>query len=248
MFSIFECSFRFCNVYLNKPNSILINIQAKEEIIMNLTAQIAAYEQQKQANVPSEILAVMEQTTEQLIASHLKDNALQVGDKVTDFSLTNQHGDVTKLAELLASGPVVISFYRGGWCPYCNLELKALNALMPDFKALGAQLVAISPQLPDASLTTAEKNALEYNVLSDVGNQVATQFGLVFTLDERLKPIYAQFGLDIVNANGDDSFQLPLPATYVVNQHGIITYAFAAEDYTLRAEPSDVLNSLKSDK
>ncbi|BDF94129.1 peroxiredoxin [Pseudoalteromonas sp. KAN5] len=190
----------------------------------------------------------MDQTTEQLIATHLKDNALKVGDAVADFSLTNQHGGTTRFADLLASGPVVISFYRGGWCPYCNLELKALNALLPDFKALGAKLVAISPQLPDASLTTAQKNALEYDVLSDVGNQVAEQFGLVFTLDERLKPIYAQFGLDIAQANGDDSFQLPLPATYVVDQHGIITYAFADEDYTLRAEPSDVLNSLKVDK
>ncbi|CAM3667874.1 MULTISPECIES: peroxiredoxin-like family protein [Pseudoalteromonas] len=215
---------------------------------MNLTAQITAYEQQKKANVPSDILAVMDQTTEQLIATHLKDNALKVGDAVADFSLTNQHGGTTRFADLLASGPVVISFYRGGWCPYCNLELKALNALLPDFKALGAKLVAISPQLPDASLTTAQKNALEYDVLSDVGNQVAEQFGLVFTLDERLKPIYAQFGLDIAQANGDDSFQLPLPATYVVDQHGIITYAFADEDYTLRAEPSDVLNSLKVDK
>ncbi|MBE0379322.1 peroxiredoxin-like family protein [Pseudoalteromonas prydzensis] len=215
---------------------------------MSLATQIAVYEQQKKANVPADILAVMDQTTEQLIATHIKDNALKVFDTVTDFSLTNQHGGATRLADLLASGPVIISFYRGGWCPYCNLELKALNALLPDFKALGAQLVAISPQLPDASLSTAEKNALEYNVLSDVGNLVAAQFGLVFTLDERLKPIYAQFGLDIPQANGDDSFQLPLPATYVVNQQGIITYAFATEDYTLRAEPSDVLNSLKSDK
>ena len=215
---------------------------------MSLAAQIATYELQKKANVPSDILTVMDQTTEQLIATHIKENALRVGDTVTDFSLTDQHGRVIRLADLLSSGPVIISFYRGGWCPYCNLELKALNALLPDFNALQAQLVAISPQLPDASLTTAEKNALEYSVLSDVGNQVAAQFGLVFTLDERLKPIYAQFGLDIPKANGDDSFQLPLPATYVVDQQGLITYAFATEDYTLRAEPSDVLNSLKAGK
>ena len=215
---------------------------------MSLAAQIATYELQKKTNVSGDILTVMDQTTEQLIATHIKENALRVGDTVTDFSLTDQHGRVIRLADLLSSGPVIISFYRGGWCPYCNLELKALNALLPDFNALQAQLVAISPQLPDASLTTAEKNALEYSVLSDVGNQVAAQFGLVFTLDERLKPIYAQFGLDIPKANGDDSFQLPLPATYVVDQQGLITYAFATEDYTLRAEPSDVLNSLKAGK
>lgn len=212
---------------------------------MNLSAQIAAYEVQKKAKVPSDILAIMEQTTSQLIASHIAKKALALGDHVNNFSLPDQHGQITQLNELLKAGPVVISFYRGGWCPYCNLELKALNDLLPDFNAQGAQLLAISPQLPDASLNTAQKNDLAFTVLSDQGNAVAEQFGLVFTLDERLIPIYKNFSLDVPKSNGDDSYRLPLPATYVINQHGKIVYAFITEDYTQRAEPSDVLNSLK---
>lgn len=212
---------------------------------MNLTAQIAAYEEQKKAKMPSDILDVMNQTTELLVSKHIADKALRIGDKVADFTLPDQNGKAIKLSNLLAKGPIVVSFYRGGWCPYCNLELKAFNALLPDFKAHGAELIAISPQLPDSSLDTVQKNALEFTVLSDVGNKIAEQFGLVFTLDERLKPIYAKLGLDLPKSNGDDSYQLPLPSTYVINQRAEVAYAFVSEDYTQRAEPNDVLNLLK---
>ncbi|MGO2010885.1 peroxiredoxin-like family protein [Pseudoalteromonas sp.] len=212
---------------------------------MNLTAQIAAYEEQKKAKMPSDILEVMNQTTEQLISKHISDKALRIGDKVADFTLPDQNGTAIKLSNLLAKGPIVVSFYRGEWCPYCNLELKAFNALLPDFKAHGAELIAISPQLPDSSLDTVQKNALEFIVLSDVGNKIAEQFGLVFTLDERLKPIYAKLGLDLPKSNGDDSYQLPLPSTYVINQRAEVAYAFVSEDYTQRAEPNDVLNLFK---
>lgn len=212
---------------------------------MNLTAQIAAYEEQKKAKMPSDILDVMNQTTELLVSKHIADKALRIGDKVADFTLPDQNGKAIKLSNLLAKGPIVVSFYRGGWCPYCNLELKAFNALLPDFKAHGAELIAISPQLPDSSLDTVQKNALEFTVLSDVGNKIAEQFGLVFTLDERLKPIYAKLGLDLPKSNGDDSYQLPLPSTYVINQRAEVAYAFVSEDYTQRAEPNDVLNLFK---
>jgi len=212
---------------------------------MNLTAQIADYEVQKKAKVPSEVLEVMDQTTQQLLANHIANKALTVGDTIESFQLPDQHGEITPLSDFLKTGPVVLSFYRGGWCPYCNLELKALNAMLPEFNTQNAKLLAISPQLPDSSLDTAQKNALKFTVLSDVQNKVARQFGLVFTLDERLKPIYDNFGLDLQKSNGDDSYQLPLPATYVINQQGIISYAFVSEDYTKRAEPQDVLNSIK---
>ena len=212
---------------------------------MSLSTQIADYEVQKKAKVPKDILEVMEQTTEQLVASHIANKALKVGDKVSNFSLPDQHGEMTQLSDFLKTGPVVISFYRGGWCPYCNLELKALNDLLPEFHAQNTKLLAISPQLPDSSLDTAQKNELEFKVLSDLQNKVADQFGLVFDLDERLKPIYDNFGLDLQKSNGDDSYRLPLPATYVINQQSVICYAFACEDYTKRAEPQDVLNSIK---
>ena len=214
---------------------------------MSLKAQIDAYNVQKDAKLPADVLALMNTTNEELIAQHIKDNALQVGQKVENFSLANHQGENIELADLLKKGPVIISFYRGGWCPYCNLELKALNDYLPQFKTQSAQLIAISPQLPDETLSTAQKNDLEFDVLSDVSNKVAEQFGLLFTLDERIQALYTQFGIDFEHYYGDKSFKLPLPATYVINQEGIITYAFLNEDYTLRAEPTDVMAALESE-
>ena len=214
---------------------------------MSLKAQIDAYNVQKEANLPADVLALMNTTNEELIAQHVRDNALQVGQKVTNFSLANHCGDTVELTDLLAKGPVIISFYRGGWCPYCNLELKALNDYLPKFKAHNAQLVAVSPQLPDETLSTAQKNELKFDVLSDVSNTVANQFGLLFTLDERIQSLYTGFGIDFENYYGDKSFKLPLPATYVIKQDGTITYAFISEDYTLRAEPEAVLNALQTE-
>lgn len=214
---------------------------------MSLKAQIDAYNVQKDAKLPADVLALMNTTNEELIAQHIKDNALQIGQKVESFSLANHNGENIELADLLKKGPVIISFYRGGWCPYCNLELKALNDYLPQFKTQNAQLVAISPQLPDETLSTAQKNDLEFDVLSDVSNKVAEQFGLLFTLDERIQALYTQFGIDFEHYYGDKSFKLPLPATYVINQEGVITYAFLNEDYTLRAEPTDVMAALESE-
>ncbi|WP_282115057.1 peroxiredoxin-like family protein [Pseudoalteromonas arctica] len=214
---------------------------------MSLKAQIDAYNVQKDAKLPADVLALMNTTNEELIAQHIKDNALQIGQKVESFSLANHKGENIELADLLKKGPVIISFYRGGWCPYCNLELKALNDYLPRFKTQNAQLVAISPQLPDETLSTAQKNDLEFDVLSDVSNKVAEQFGLLFTLDERIQALYTQFGIDFEHYYGDKSFKLPLPATYVINQEGVITYAFLNEDYTLRAEPTDVMAALESE-
>ena len=208
---------------------------------MSLKAQIDAFNVQKEANLPADVLALMNTTNEELIAQHIRNNALQVGDKIENFILPNHLGKNIELADLLDKGPVVVSFYRGAWCPYCNLELKALNDFLPQFKTKSAQLVAISPQLPDQTLTTAQKNELEFDVLSDVGNKVAQQFGLLFTLDKRIQELYTGFGIDFEQTYGDKTYQLPLPATYVINQNGIITYAFLNEDYTLRAEPSDVM-------
>ena len=214
---------------------------------MSLKAQIDAYNVQKDAKLPADVLALMNTTNEELIAQHIKDNALQISQKVENFSLTNHNGENIELADLLKKGPVIISFYRGGWCPYCNLELKALNDYLPQFKTQSAQLVAISPQLPDETLSTAQKNDLEFDVLCDVSNKVAEQFGLLFTLDERIQALYTQFGIDFEHYYGDKSFKLPLPATYVINQEGVITYAFLSEDYTLRAEPIDVMTALESE-
>ena len=215
---------------------------------MSLKAQIDAYNVQKEAKLPADVLALMDTTNEELIAQHIKDNALQIGAKVENFSLVNHNGESIELNDLLNKGPVIVSFYRGGWCPYCNIELKALNDYLAQFKTQSAQLIAISPQLPDETLSNKQTNEQDFDVRSDVSNTVAEQFGLLFTLDERIQALYTQFGIDFEHYYGDKSFKLPLPATYVINQEGVITYAFLNEDYTLRAEPIDIMAALESEQ
>ena len=214
-------------------------------ITETLAAQLQEFRANFRKNVPQEIQDTMGAATDALANSGLIDKTLKVGDQAPDFELPNATGKTVRLSQLLAQGPVVINFYRGEWCPYCNLELRAFQNLLPEFKAAGATLVAISPELPDHSLSVTEKHELEFPVLSDVGNKVARQYGLVFTLDESLLPIYQQFGIDVAGHNGDDSYELPVPGTYVIDSSGTVRYAFAEADYTQRAEPAAVLAAVR---
>jgi peroxiredoxin len=171
---------------------------------------------------------------------------LKAGDPAPDFRLPDVRGCQVRLRDLLAKGPVVVSFYRGGWCPYCNLELRALQNALPEIKQLGAQLVAISPQTPDESLSTAEKNELEFAVLSDIGSATAKAYGIAFDLTEELRPIYSRLGHALPDKNGDDSWILPIPATYVIDKDGIVALAFVDVDYRNRLEPAEIVATLKT--
>ncbi len=212
---------------------------------MNLQQAIDQQKSQTAAKAPREVLQTMQQATQSLKDAGIENNASKVGDKAPDFTLPNVKNEDIRLSDALKKGPVVLSFYRGGWCPYCNLELSALQQALPDIEATGAQLIAIAPQLPDHSLDSVQKHQLEFEVLSDVGNVVSRQYGLVFTLPESLRPIYEKFNLDIVAYNGDDSFELPMPATYVIAQNGDIIHAFVDADYTARMEPAEIVEVLK---
>ena len=211
---------------------------------MNLTQELNAFKAKFKANQPEKIKSVMATATTDLIESKLAEKSLGKGDKIPDFSLPNAVGEEVSLNSLLAKGAAVISFYRGGWCPYCNMELRALQQALPEIEAKGASLVAISPETPDASLSTKEKNELSFEVLSDRNNQLAKKLGLVFTLPESLRPIYKNFGIDIPAHNGEDTFELPLPATYVVAADGTVIYSFAHADYTKRLDPAEIINAL----
>lgn len=211
---------------------------------MNLTQELNAFKAKFKANQPEKIKSVMATATTDLIESKLAEKSLGKGDKIPDFSLPNAVGEEVSLNSLLAKGAAVISFYRGGWCPYCNMELRALQQALPEIEAKGASLVAISPETPDASLSTKEKNELSFEVLSDRNNQLAKKLGLVFTLPESLRPIYKNFGIDIPAHNGEDTFELPLPATYVVAADGTVIYSFAHADYTKRLDPAKIINAL----
>ncbi|MEM9092419.1 MAG: peroxiredoxin-like family protein [Cyanobacteria bacterium P01_F01_bin.53] len=213
---------------------------------MTLTTDLQAYQAQFKTKAPAEVQGVMATATENLAASGIIDRSLKVGDRIPAITLPDATGKSFSVQEALAQGPVVIAFYRGGWCPYCNLELKALQQVLPEIKAAGATLIAISPETPDNSLSTQEKNELTFTVLTDDKNAVSRELGLVFALPEELRPIYSSFGIDIPAYNGDESFELPVPATYVVAPDGSIVYAFADADYTKRAEPADVVSALKA--
>jgi peroxiredoxin len=182
---------------------------------------------------------------EKLAASQTAENALAVGEIVPDFTLPNVTGDPVTLSGMLNKGPVILNFYRGGWCPFCNLELQALQARLPDIKALGATLVGISPETPDNSLTAIEKHQLEFEVLSDVGNKTARKLGLLFTVYEEMRPLYLKWGLDVPAVNGDDSWELPVPATYVIDRNAVVHAAHVDKDYTKRMEPDEVIAALQ---
>ena len=213
---------------------------------MMLADELAAFRQTFMTKAPPEIRDAMARADLALDGSGIAERAAKAGDVAPDFELPDARGRSVHLSNLLADGPVVVSFYRGGWCPYCNLELRALQMAEPRFRELGASLVAVSPQTPDESLSTSEKNALTFAVLSDVGSFAAKRFGIAFDLAEELRPIYAKFGHALPDKNGDDSWVLPLPATYVIDQDGTIALAFVDIDYRCRLEPADIIAVLET--
>ena len=210
-----------------------------------LEQQLKEYKKDFLNKAPEEVAKLFSSKTEELLKTGIEEKTLKVGDTAPDFTLPGADGREVNLYQELETGPVVINFYRGVWCPYCNLELAAFSNLLPQIKELGGNLIAISPQTPDNSLTTKEKNLLEFSVLSDQSNLAAKKFGLVFSLADELRPVYKKFGISLPDANGDNTHELPLPATYVIGKDKIVKYAFAKADYTVRAEPSEVIDVLK---
>ncbi|MGF6230382.1 peroxiredoxin [Inquilinus ginsengisoli] len=196
-------------------------------------------------NVPYSVIETMHRATAELIASGVAQRALQAGDRLPAFTLSDPEGNLVSSIDLLALGPLVISFYRGVWCPYCNMELQALQETLPRFEALGASLVAISPQNPVNSRKSVRQNKLTFPILSDPHNDVAAAFGLRFDLPDYLMDLYKSLKNDLPAFNGDASWTLPMPARFVVGQDGIILYAEVNPDYTHRPEPEDMLPALR---
>jgi peroxiredoxin len=214
--------------------------------MLETTKELKALSHEVHAAASPERLQANAQALADLIASGLSASALREGDAAPDFALPDAHGQVIALRTLLGRGPVVISFYRGGWCPYCNLELRGLQRVLPEIVRAGASLVAISPQLPDHSLSTEEKNQLTFPVLSDAGNIVAKRFGIVFTLPAALVHAYKAIGRDLVEMNGEaGAAELPMPATFVLDKSGAIRLAFVAEDWSKRLAPDIVVDTLR---
>lgn len=194
--------------------------------------------------MPAERLAVIEQAIQQLTTSKAAGRALKIGDDAPQFELPDGDGRVWRSKDFLQAGPLVIVFYRGRWCAYCNAQLVALQEIYKQLTAAGASLVAISPQTQKHSYMTRDMHKLRYPVLSDSGNQVAGRFGLVYRLSSELQAMYESIYTRLPGYNGDPGWELPLAATYIVQPDGTIGYARVDADWRQRSDPEEILKEL----
>ena len=186
-------------------------------------------------------LSLMDRATDDLIASGQAQRALKAGDRAPEFVLPDPDNNPVSSATLLAKGPLVVSFYRGVWCPYCNLELQALQSALPEIEKRGASLIAISPQTAPNSRKSQRQNSLSFPILTDAKSEVAAKFGVRFNLPGYLIDLYKSFKNDLPLVNDDNSWVLPMPARYVIGPNGVIAYSEINPDYTQRPDPSELL-------
>jgi peroxiredoxin len=180
------------------------------------------------------------------LAKTLPDPGIKVGERAPDFTLPNAFGQRVNLYDELKKGPVVLVFYRGAWCPFCNMHLHALRESLPRFQALGAQLIAITPQTPDKSLEQFKAAPREFDVLSDLDSTAMRAYRLLFEVDPDLAAVYRKHGLDLIEYNGPGRNVLPAPGTFVIDRDGIVRAMQADTDYTKRMEPADVIRALEA--
>lgn len=180
-----------------------------------------------------------------LVKGNILADCKKEGAAALDFTLVDGRGKEVSLGRELEKGPVVLSYYRGEWCPFCVEEVKTLQTIYQDITALGARLIALSPQTQTQTASMVDRLGLSFDILTDLGNKVAGAYGLVFEADEPIKYVYAEFGIELQEYNGDRTYRLPVPATYIIGQDGVIKWAFLEPDYTKRAEPEDILAQLR---
>lgn len=208
---------------------------------MSLADELVARTEESKSSFTPERAAIYGTAQAAIEASGILENALRTGDRAPMFELPDANGNIVRLADILADGPAIVSFYRGSWCPFCNIELRALQRELEAVSAAGATLVAISPNVPDESLSLAEKLGLTFPVLSDAENAVAKQFNLVYVMEQGLVEFYEGIDRRINEMNGSDKWELPVPATYVIDRDGVIRYDFVDLNHRVRAEPADVV-------
>ncbi|PYY08414.1 MAG: alkyl hydroperoxide reductase [Acidobacteria bacterium] len=194
--------------------------------------------------VPAETQRVHARVIAELKRQRFAENVVGVGLRSPTFELTDHNGNQISSSDLLNKGRVVICFLRGRWCPFCVGQLEAMNLILPQIEQTGASLVAISPQTVQQSFFMADQHKLRFRLLSDARNQVARQFGLVYRVPDDQREIYRRAFINLPFANGDGSWELPIPATFILDRDGTVLYASASEDYTERPEPEDILHAV----
>jgi peroxiredoxin len=212
-------------------------IRPLREILAERKELIAKY-------VPAETHAIHARAVAELKLQRLAANILPVGAKIPGFQLQDQDGKSISSSDLLARGRLVLCFIRGRWCPFCVGQMEAMNLILPEIEQFRATLVVISPQTVKQSFFMRDQHKLGFALLSDAGNKVARQFGLTYRIPEEQKAVYQRAFVNLPFVNGDDSWELPIPATYIIDRDGSVLYASADEDYTERPEPEDIVRFL----
>ena len=215
------------------------DIRPLREIFAERKELIAKY-------VPAETQAIHARAVAELKALHLAENILPVGAKAPVFELRDHDGKIVSSSDLLAHGQLVLCFIRGRWCPFCVGQMEAMNLIVPEIEKAGASLVAISPQTVKQSYFMRDQHKLRFPLLSDAGNQVARQFGLTYRVPPVQEAIYRRAFVNLPFTNGDESWELPIPATYILDRDGTVLYSSANEDYTGRPEPGDIVAALRT--
>ena len=206
--------------------------------------ELAATAQHLASVLPAAASHVIDNGISSVEAAGHASHALKPGQPAPDFTLPSAAGEAVTLAHLLAQGPVVLLFYRGNWCPYCNVQLRAYQQILPELAQHGATLVAVSPQTPDFTALTVSEKALSFPVLSDTGNTVARQYGLGYRVGQEVADTLRSVGIDLSAYNGTSDDELPLTATFVIGSDGVITWSWVEANFKQRADPAEVLAAL----
>ena len=208
-----------------------------------LREKIAAWSKKHASEYPAEIIKLFADKSEEVLKSGILSATPKAGDEIPDFTLESSCSENIRLSDQLQSGPVILNFYRGSWCHFCTLEFQSLLESLPRFRSHGSSILAISPQVVDTNELPAEVGG-DFINLKDLGNRVARQFGLVYPLGEQIRKVYQDLGVYLEVLNEDDSYEVPVPASYLVDRDRIVRYAFASADLTERAEPEVLLGEL----
>lgn len=209
-----------------------------------LAKQIEYLNEELSSQLPQEILNAFGKSIEDLKTKRMEENSIQIGEQMPEFLLPNALGTIINSEDILKNGKMILVFYRGNWCPYCNLELKFLQDNLFRIKDKGATLIAISPQSPDHSLSMTEKNNLEFEVLTDTDNNFAKKLGIAFLLQNFVLPYYKELGINLANFNKNEDNTLPVPAVFVVNENRVVTYKFLDVNYMNRVEVEELIQAL----
>jgi peroxiredoxin len=196
--------------------------------------------------VPAETQAIQARAVAELQRQHRAENILPVGAKVPEFQLQDHEGKSISRSDLLALGRLVLCFIRGRWCPFCVAQMEAMNLILPDIERAGATLAAVSPQTVQQSFFMRDQHKLRFPLLSDAGNNLARQFALAYRVPDEQQAVYQRAFVNLAFVNGDKSWELPIPATYIIDREGNVLYASANEDYAKRPEPEDIVNCLQA--